>query len=89
VIDTTIKGNIARFTNHSCNPNMYTKIVSVDSINHIIFFTRVDVAPGEAGPCTSFPFLLNRTVCSGDTGPSSAYSEGASGWAREKDAASV
>ena len=47
VIDTTMKGNIARFTNHSCNPNMYTKIVSVDGTNHIIFFTRVDVAPGE------------------------------------------
>jgi len=47
VIDTTLKGNIARFTNHSCNPNMYTKIVSVDGGNHIIFFTRVDVAPGE------------------------------------------
>ena len=47
VIDTTMRGNIARFTNHSCNPNMYTKIVSVDGSNHIIFFARVDVQPGE------------------------------------------
>ena len=47
VIDTTCKGNVARFTNHSCNPNMYTKIVSADNQSHIIFFTRTDVNPGE------------------------------------------
>ena len=47
VIDTTNKGNVARFTNHSCNPNMYTKIVSADGASHIIFFTRADVGPGE------------------------------------------
>jgi NuA3 HAT complex component NTO1 len=47
VIDTTAKGNVARFTNHSCNPNMYTKIVSADGASHIIFFTRADVKPGE------------------------------------------
>jgi NuA3 HAT complex component NTO1 len=47
VIDTTNKGNVARFTNHSCNPNMYTKIVSADGASHIIFFTRADVKPGE------------------------------------------
>ena len=30
VIDTTVKGSIARFTNHSCTPNMYTKLVALD-----------------------------------------------------------
>ena len=47
VVDCTFQGNFARFTNHSCNPNMYSKIVKVDDANHIIFFARTDVRPGE------------------------------------------
>ena len=47
VVDCTFQGNYARFTNHSCNPNMYSKIVKVDNENHIIFFARTDVKAGE------------------------------------------
>ena len=47
VVDCTFRGNFARFTNHSCNPNMYSKIVKVDDENHIIFFARNDVKAGE------------------------------------------
>ena len=47
VVDCTFQGNLARFTNHSCNPNMYSKIVKVDGENHIIFFARNDIKAGE------------------------------------------
>ena len=47
VVDCTFQGNFARFTNHSCNPNMYSKIVKVDQDNHIIFFARNDIKAGE------------------------------------------
>ena len=47
VIDTTVKGSIARFTNHSCTPNMYTKLVALDGDSRIFFFTRIDVHPGQ------------------------------------------
>ena len=47
VVDTTVKGSIARFTNHSCTPNLYTKLVTVDGDSRIFFFTRIDVHPGQ------------------------------------------
>ena len=29
IVDSTTKGNVARFTNHSCEPNSYVKIVTI------------------------------------------------------------
>mmetsp|Transcript_9986 Transcript_9986/g.32726 ORF Transcript_9986/g.32726 Transcript_9986/m.32726 type:complete len:319 (+) Transcript_9986:528-1484(+) len=46
VIDSTLAGNHARFTNHSCNPNMYAKIFNLDGSDHIVFFTRKAVTAG-------------------------------------------
>lgn len=46
VVDCTNMGNIARFTNHSCDPNMYTKIIKSGGEHHVCFFTRVDVPAG-------------------------------------------
>lgn len=34
-IDSTVAGNMARFTNHSCNPNMYAKVLNVDGQSHV------------------------------------------------------
>ena len=46
VVDCTNMGNIARFTNHSCDPNMYTKIIKSGGEHHVCFFARVDVPAG-------------------------------------------
>ena len=47
VLDATRSGTIARFTNHSCRPSMYTKILSMDGQLRLAFFARVDIAPGQ------------------------------------------
>lgn len=49
-VDASYKGNIARYVNHSCNPNMYVKMIrqSIDSIVGIPVFKSLRViAPGE------------------------------------------
>ena len=38
VIDATLNGSAARFINHSCDPNCFSKIVSVDGTKHIVIF---------------------------------------------------
>lgn len=47
VIDATRCGTIARFTNHSCNPCLYTKIIACDGESRLAFFARTDIAPGQ------------------------------------------
>ncbi|KNE70685.1 hypothetical protein AMAG_15442 [Allomyces macrogynus ATCC 38327] len=51
MIDTAQKGNLARFLNHSCSPNLVQAIVLYDSHNldfhRVAFFTRCDIAMGE------------------------------------------
>ncbi len=49
-VDATMAGNIARFMNHSCAPNAYSKIVAVGSgmaDKHIVVFAARDIAVGE------------------------------------------
>ena len=47
VIDSTKRGNIARFFNHSCDPNCMTKIIEVAGEKKIVFVTIKNVKKGE------------------------------------------
>jgi len=47
VIDATLKGNSARFINHSCDPNCYSKICDILGKKHIIIFAMRKIFPGE------------------------------------------
>jgi len=47
VVDATVKGNAARFINHSCDPNCYSKIVDILGKKHIIIFALRKIFPGE------------------------------------------
>ncbi|XP_013997626.2 histone-lysine N-methyltransferase 2B isoform X1 [Salmo salar] len=38
VVDATMHGNAARFINHSCEPNCYSRVILVDSHKHIVIF---------------------------------------------------
>ncbi len=47
VIDATKIGNAARFINHCCQPNCFTKPVVVEGKNRILIFAKRDIMPGE------------------------------------------
>ncbi|VVC99115.1 unnamed protein product [Leptidea sinapis] len=47
VIDATMKGNISRFINHSCEPNAETQKWTVNGELRIGFFSKRDIMKGE------------------------------------------
>lgn len=47
VIDATMKGNLARFINHSCDPNCYAKVISVSTEKRIVIYSKRDIYEGE------------------------------------------
>jgi len=47
IIDATKKGNLARFINHSCDPNCYTRVVHVQNTPRIVIFSKRKIKPGE------------------------------------------
>lgn len=47
VVDATISGGLARYINHSCNPNCVTEKVEVDREFRIIIFSKRRIVRGE------------------------------------------
>jgi len=47
IIDATMKGNLARFINHSCDPNCYAKIITVESQKKIVIYSKREISIGE------------------------------------------
>uniref|UniRef100_A0A6Q2Y448 [Histone H3]-lysine(4) N-trimethyltransferase n=1 Tax=Esox lucius TaxID=8010 RepID=A0A6Q2Y448_ESOLU len=47
IIDATKCGNLARFINHSCNPNCYAKIITVKSQKKIVIYSRQPISVNE------------------------------------------
>ena len=47
VIDATLKGGLARYINHSCNPNCVAEAVEVERDVKIIIFANRRIARGE------------------------------------------
>ncbi|XP_059192383.1 histone-lysine N-methyltransferase SETD1B-A-like [Centropristis striata] len=47
IIDATKLGNLARFINHSCNPNCYAKIITVESQKKIVIYSRQPISVNE------------------------------------------
>lgn len=47
VIDATLCGGLARYINHSCNPNCVAESVQIDRENRIIIFAKRDIQKGE------------------------------------------
>ncbi|XP_055917671.1 uncharacterized protein LOC129949949 [Eupeodes corollae] len=47
VVDATLSGGLARYINHSCNPNCVTEIVDVDREYRIIIFAKRRINKGE------------------------------------------
>ncbi|XP_004298031.1 PREDICTED: histone-lysine N-methyltransferase ATX2-like [Fragaria vesca subsp. vesca] len=47
VIDATRAGSVAHLINHSCEPNCYSRVISVNSDEHIIIFAKRDIKRWE------------------------------------------
>ncbi|CAI8590000.1 unnamed protein product [Vicia faba] len=47
VVDATKKGGIARFINHSCEPNCYTKVISFEGQKKIFIYAKRHINAGE------------------------------------------
>ncbi|KAI0986509.1 hypothetical protein GJ496_000614 [Pomphorhynchus laevis] len=47
IIDATHCGNLARFINHSCDPNCYAKIITVDQCKKVVIYSKREIQRGE------------------------------------------
>lgn len=47
IVDATHCGNLARFINHSCNPNCYAKIITIESQKKIVIYSKRDIKVDE------------------------------------------
>jgi len=47
IIDATMKGNKARFVNHSCDPNCYTRPLLVDDTPRVVIYAKRQIMAGE------------------------------------------
>ncbi|XP_030834287.1 uncharacterized protein LOC579728 [Strongylocentrotus purpuratus] len=47
VVDATTSGNAARFINHSCDSNCFSRVIEVGGQKHIIIFASRRIAKGE------------------------------------------
>lgn len=47
VVDATLSGGLARYINHSCNPNCTTEMVDVDRECRIIIFAKRKINRGD------------------------------------------
>ena len=47
VLDASMAGGMARYINHSCDPNCFTETVEVDRDLHIVIFANKRIARGE------------------------------------------
>lgn len=55
VVDATKKGGIARFINHSCDPNCTAKIIRVGGTKRIVIYALRDIEKGEQLPHSFCP----------------------------------
>src|SRR6202035_4388147 len=53
VIDATKKGGIAKYVNHSCEPNCTAQIITENINKHIVLYALRDIAKGNLGSSLS------------------------------------
>ncbi|XP_054717366.1 uncharacterized protein LOC129226762 [Uloborus diversus] len=64
VVDATMHGNAARFINHSCEPNCFSKVITVDGKKHIVIFALRRIIKGEELTYDyKFPFEEEKIPC--------------------------
>ncbi|RMZ91601.1 hypothetical protein DV736_g1192, partial [Chaetothyriales sp. CBS 134916] len=66
VVDATKKGGIARFINHSCNPNCTAKIIRVGGTKRIVIYALRDIEKDEE---LTYDYKFEREIGSDDRIP--------------------
>ena len=47
IVDATMAGNYGRFINHSCAPNCYAKVITVDGQKKIVIYSKREIGISE------------------------------------------
>lgn len=47
VLDATLEGGLARYMNHSCDPNCFADVVQIDRENKILIIANRRISRGE------------------------------------------
>lgn len=47
IVDATKCGNLSRFINHSCDPNCYAKIITIEGAKKIVIYSRREIKRNE------------------------------------------
>ncbi|KAF1743453.1 hypothetical protein MXB_3287, partial [Myxobolus squamalis] len=64
VVDATNCGNLARFINHSCQPNCYAKIITVDNTKKVVIYSKREIDINEEITYDyKFPIEENKVEC--------------------------
>ncbi|XP_054719382.1 histone-lysine N-methyltransferase SETD1-like [Uloborus diversus] len=64
IIDATRCGNLARFINHSCNPNCYAKIITVEGLKKIVIYSKQPINVNEEITYDyKFPIEEEKIIC--------------------------
>jgi len=59
VLDATLKGNVARFINHACEPNCYVRRITMNGSPQLHLYTKRDIAAREE-LCCDYKLLMVR-----------------------------
>lgn len=64
IIDATKKGNLARFINHSCDPNCCAKVITVENSKKVAIYALKDIGMGEEVTYDyKFPYEEDKIRC--------------------------
>lgn len=63
VVDATLCGGLARYINHSCQPNCVAETVEVDRHLRIIIFAKRRIARGEEVPLSFLSLSIEPRCC--------------------------
>jgi len=64
IIDATKCGNLSRFINHSCNPNCYAKVITIQGEKKIVIYSKEAIAVNEEITYDyKFPIEEKKIIC--------------------------
>ncbi|OAF65050.1 hypothetical protein A3Q56_07241 [Intoshia linei] len=63
IIDATSKGNLARFINHSCNPNCTARVIVVDGRKRVVIYSKKAILKNDEITYNyRFPYEDNKVI---------------------------